>query len=226
MSRSVRSIYCPCCAGAPPAQPRSCHESIRPHVVCWSRASRLPPLSAIAPRAGHRARALRQRLGREDHGAHHRPRRRRVRVTRRRPPAAKCCASRRRPRRCRSRFSSTTAGGAHAHRRHPPRADLVRRAISTASARSRSSAIADRPTIFRDYTTDAEAAATPRIGKVFAMPGSGATLLDAIVEDQQGPRQARGRSRRDRAAHARERPSSAHCTTPQVLEGLKPRAAR
>lgn len=45
--------------------------------------------------------------------------------------------------------------------------------------------VADRPTILRDYTTD------PRhlldgVGKVFAMPDSGATLLDAIVEVSKG----------------------------------------
>ena len=44
---------------------------------------------------------------------------------------------------------------------------------------------ADRPTILRDYTTDhkqlQEAA-----NRIFAQPGSGATLLDAIVEVSQG----------------------------------------
>lgn len=45
--------------------------------------------------------------------------------------------------------------------------------------------VADRPTILRDYTTDQkqlQAAAN----RVFALPGSGATLLDAIVEVSQG----------------------------------------
>lgn len=45
--------------------------------------------------------------------------------------------------------------------------------------------VADRPTILRDYTTDPkqlEAAAN----RIFALPGSGATLLDAIVEVSQG----------------------------------------
>jgi hypothetical protein len=45
--------------------------------------------------------------------------------------------------------------------------------------------VADRPTILLDYTTD------PRqlqdaVGRVFAQPGSGATLLDAIVEVSRG----------------------------------------
>jgi hypothetical protein len=45
--------------------------------------------------------------------------------------------------------------------------------------------VADRPTILRDYTTSQQQL-DDGIGKVFAMPGSGATLLDAIVETSQG----------------------------------------
>jgi hypothetical protein len=45
--------------------------------------------------------------------------------------------------------------------------------------------IADRPTILRDYTTDQKLLADG-VGKIFAMPGSGATLLDAIVEISKG----------------------------------------
>jgi len=45
--------------------------------------------------------------------------------------------------------------------------------------------LADRPTILRDYTTD-QKQLQDGVGKVFAMPGSGATLLDAIVETSQG----------------------------------------
>jgi hypothetical protein len=55
--------------------------------------------------------------------------------------------------------------------------------------------IADRPTILRDYTTDQKALADG-IGRVFAMPDSGATLLDAIVEVSNGLR----RREEDRAA--------------------------
>ena len=55
--------------------------------------------------------------------------------------------------------------------------------------------IADRPTILRDYTTDQQALADG-IGRVFAMPDSGATLLDAIVEVSNGLR----RREEDRAA--------------------------
>ena len=55
--------------------------------------------------------------------------------------------------------------------------------------------VADRPTILRDYTTDQKLLAEG-IGKVFAMPGSGATLLDAIVEVSNGLR----RREEDRAA--------------------------
>ena len=45
--------------------------------------------------------------------------------------------------------------------------------------------IADRPTILADYSTDLKQI-DAGIGKVFAMPGSGATLLDAIVEVSKG----------------------------------------
>jgi hypothetical protein len=47
--------------------------------------------------------------------------------------------------------------------------------------------IADRPTILRDYTTS-QLHLNEGIGKVFAMPGSGATLLDAIEETSKGLR--------------------------------------
>ena len=55
--------------------------------------------------------------------------------------------------------------------------------------------IADRPTILTDYTTELKQL-DAGIGKVFAMPGSGATLLDAIVEVSKGL----GRREEDRAA--------------------------
>lgn len=45
--------------------------------------------------------------------------------------------------------------------------------------------IADRPTILRDYTTD-QKQLQDAVGRVFAMPGSGATLLDAVVEVSKG----------------------------------------
>jgi len=45
--------------------------------------------------------------------------------------------------------------------------------------------IADRPTILTDYSTDLKQI-DAGIGKVFAMPRSGATLLDAIVEVSKG----------------------------------------
>lgn len=45
--------------------------------------------------------------------------------------------------------------------------------------------IADRPTVLRDYTTDPKQL-QEGVGRVFAMPGSGATLLDAIVEISRG----------------------------------------
>jgi hypothetical protein len=55
--------------------------------------------------------------------------------------------------------------------------------------------IADRPTILVDYSTDLKQI-DAGIGKVFAMPGSGATLLDAIVEVSKGL----ARREEDRAA--------------------------
>ena len=45
--------------------------------------------------------------------------------------------------------------------------------------------VADRPTILRDYTTDPKLL-LDGVNKVFAMPDSGATLLDAIVETSKG----------------------------------------
>ena len=55
--------------------------------------------------------------------------------------------------------------------------------------------VADRPTILRDYTTDPKQL-LDGVGKVFAMPDSGATLLDAIVEVSNGLQ----RREEDRAA--------------------------
>jgi hypothetical protein len=45
--------------------------------------------------------------------------------------------------------------------------------------------VADRPTILQDYTTN-QKLLLDGVGKVFAMPGAGATLLDAIVETSKG----------------------------------------
>jgi hypothetical protein len=55
--------------------------------------------------------------------------------------------------------------------------------------------VADRPTILRDYTTD-QKLLSDGVGKVFAMPDSGATLLDAVVEISNGLQ----RRKEDRAA--------------------------
>ncbi len=54
---------------------------------------------------------------------------------------------------------------------------------------------ADRPTILVDYSTSAKELETG-VGRIFAMPGSGGTLLDAIRETSQGL----GRREADRAA--------------------------
>lgn len=45
--------------------------------------------------------------------------------------------------------------------------------------------VAERPTILRDYTSDQKLLADG-VGRIFALPGSGATLLDAIVEVSKG----------------------------------------
>jgi hypothetical protein len=55
--------------------------------------------------------------------------------------------------------------------------------------------VADRPTILADYTT-VPASLTAAINRVFAVPGSGATLLDGIVETARGV----GRRESERAA--------------------------
>lgn len=55
--------------------------------------------------------------------------------------------------------------------------------------------VADRPTILRDYTAD-QKQLLDGVGRVFATPDSGATLLDAIVETSQGLQ----RREEDRAA--------------------------
>ena len=55
--------------------------------------------------------------------------------------------------------------------------------------------VADRPTILRDYTTS-QTQLEAGVGRVFAMPGAGATLLDAIVEISNGLR----KREEDRAA--------------------------
>jgi hypothetical protein len=45
--------------------------------------------------------------------------------------------------------------------------------------------VADRPTILRDYTTS-QTELQEAANKIFALPGSGATLLDAVVEVSKG----------------------------------------
>jgi len=79
--------------------------------------------------------------------------------------------------------------------------------------------IADRPTILQDYTTDA-ARLKEAANRVFAMPDSGATLLDALVEVSRGL----GRRESDRAAIVVVTPELTEFSTlhfSQVLDGLK-----
>jgi hypothetical protein len=78
---------------------------------------------------------------------------------------------------------------------------------------------ADRPTILQDYTTDA-AQLRDAAHRLFAMPDSGATTLDAIVEVSRGL----GRRESDRAAIVLVTPELTEFSTlhySQVLDGLK-----
>jgi hypothetical protein len=79
--------------------------------------------------------------------------------------------------------------------------------------------VADRPTVLRDYTTD-QKQLQEGAGKVFAMPGSGATLLDAIVEISRGIE----RREEDRAAMVILTTENTEFSTrhySEVLEALK-----
>lgn len=78
---------------------------------------------------------------------------------------------------------------------------------------------ADRPTIIQDYTTDVEKL-TQAANRIFAQPGSGATLLDAIVEVSRGI----GRREEERAAIVLVTLELTEFSTlhySQVLDGLK-----
>ena len=78
---------------------------------------------------------------------------------------------------------------------------------------------ADRPTIAQDYTTDAEKL-TQAANRLFSQPGSGATLLDALVEVSRGL----GRREEERAAIVLVTLELTEFSTlhySQVLEGLK-----
>jgi hypothetical protein len=78
---------------------------------------------------------------------------------------------------------------------------------------------ADRPTILQDYTTDA-ARLKEAANRIFAMPDSGATMLDAIVEVSRGL----GKRESDRAALVLVTPELTEFSTlhfSQVLDGLK-----
>ena len=172
------------------------------------RRCRLRPLlpfcaGALLAQANERV-AVRQRVRREDPRADHRPRRRRDFVVRedgaarevlRVTPATSPMAV--------AILVDNTQAATQQHRRHPPRADSRSSRRSTASARSSIIGVADRPTILRDYTTD-QKQLQDGANRVFAMPGSGATLLDADRRNQPGPAEARGRSRRDGDRHDRE----------------------
>ena len=78
---------------------------------------------------------------------------------------------------------------------------------------------ADRPTILQDYTTDA-ARLRDAANRIFAMPDSGATTLDAIVEVSRGL----GKRESDRAAMVLVTPELTEFSTlhySQVLDSLE-----
>lgn len=82
----------------------------------------------------------------------------------------------------------------------------------------------DRPTILTDYTTTTKALLSG-VGRIFAMPGSGATLLDAIRETAQGL----AKREEDRAAIviiATEHPEFSNLHYTQVLETLRKSGAQ
>ena len=172
------------------------------------------------PRAGGRARALRQRAGRQDHSA----------------PVDGLGADDVRVRedgRAREVLRVTPATSpmsvailvdnqAATHAPSPTCARRCRRSCtsSTASARSRSSRSPTGRPSCSDYTTDAEKL-QDAANRIFALPGSGATLLDAIVEVSQGPGQARGRSRGDGDRHRRELTEFSNRHYQDVLDELE-----
>lgn len=79
--------------------------------------------------------------------------------------------------------------------------------------------VADRPTVLRDYTTD-QKALLDAVGRVFATPDAGATLLDAIIEVSRGLQ----KREEDRAAIVVLTTENIEFSTPhyrQVLDALK-----
>lgn len=82
----------------------------------------------------------------------------------------------------------------------------------------------ERPTILTDYTTNSKTLLAG-VGRIFSMPGSGATLLDAIRETSQGL----GRREEDRAAIVvigTEPPEFSNLHYSQVLETLRKAGAQ
>lgn len=79
--------------------------------------------------------------------------------------------------------------------------------------------IADRPTVLRDYTTD-QKQLLDGVGRVFAMPGAGATLLDAVFEISRGI-QKRGEDRAAMVIVTTENTEFSTRHYNEVLEALK-----
>ena len=189
------------------------------HYGCWSRpwGSLAPPSVASSPRP--RSGCC---MSRPSTKSRRRPSRRSrppISASPRTTARAKSCGSPRRPRRCPSPSSWTT--------RRPPR-----RRLPTCGPRSPASCptsrasgpvalitTADRPTIAQDYTTDAEKL-TQAANRLFSQPGSGATLLDAVVEVSRGL----GSREEERAAIVLVTLELTEFSTlhySQVLDGLK-----
>lgn len=83
--------------------------------------------------------------------------------------------------------------------------------------------LADRPTILQDYTRNAELL-NAAIGRLFAQPGSGMMLLDAIVDVSRGLSK-REEPRANIVAILTDGPEFSNLHYNQVLEPLKPSGA-
>ena len=81
-------------------------------------------------------------------------------------------------------------------------------------------ALADRPTVFVDYTSDPKRL-NDGIGRLFSMSMSGMTLLDAIVETSSGLRQARNAAGRSSCRSSRTASSSRTDTTATSSSAVK-----
>ena len=227
--RSPRTgLYCLSATVAPRHQP---HAPFTPTRPCAASPRRSPPPAGAVTRAGAGQADSRERtlfvsavddkgepvegLGpeafvvREDGRAPRGPARlARHRADRHRP------ARRQQPGRRATRSpSSATALAEVRRRRWPP---------ATSIAVDRAGRSADDP---RRLHERPEAARPTRVGRLFSMPQSGMTLLDAIVETARGLAQARDAARRHRAGRSPTASSSPTATSADVVARARRRAS-